>query len=127
MKTYKILGVVLLVAAAFVAGAVTALIRGWGETAVSAEVVNELDQPIRSFTVRYTTCGTKAEIASGELSPDESRTIRFRVCGEGGSLVEATLADGTIVRSTELYVESGYPITSTVNTKGVVSTQQMGE
>jgi len=125
MKTLKILGVVILVSAAFVAGAATALIRGWGDRAVSAEMVNKLEQPIRSFTVRYTTCGTKTEITSGELPPGKSRTIRFWVCGEGASVVEATLADGTIVRGPELYVESGYSTTSTVNTMGIVSTQRM--
>ena len=125
MKALKALGIVLLVAAAFGAGVVTALIRGWGDRPVKAELVNQLDQPIRSFTVRYTTCGSKVEITGGELLPGKSRTVRFSVCGEGGYVVEATLADGTIVTGTEGYVQSGDSTTEIITTKGIASTQRM--
>jgi hypothetical protein len=125
MKILKALAVVLVLAATFVAGVITTVFRGWGDRAVTAEVVNNLDQPVRSFTVRYDTCGTKGEITVSELQPGTSRTVRFRVCGEGGALVEATLADGTVMRGPELYVESGYSTTSSINKNGIASTQRM--
>ncbi len=125
MKILKALAIVLVLAATFVAGVITTVFRGWGDRAVTAEVVNNLDQPVRSFTVRYDTCGAKGEITVSQLQPGTSRTVRFRVCGEGGALVEATLADGTVMRGAELYVESGYSTTSNINKNGIVSTQRM--
>lgn len=65
VKVLKILGVVFVAGVAFAAGAVTSVVRGWGDRTVVVEVVNKSNQTIQSFTVRYDTCGNKGEIRSG--------------------------------------------------------------
>jgi hypothetical protein len=119
----KVLSIVTLAAMAFAVGAVTAVVRGWGDRAVRTQVINNSQQTVQSFTVRYTTCGSKAEVVGGPLSPGQSRTLRFPVCGEGGYVVEATLANGNVVKGTEGYVESGYSTTDTVTSRGIDSRQ----
>jgi hypothetical protein len=109
----------------FATGAMTAVVRGWGDRTVRTQVVNKSEQIVQSFTVRYTTCGSKAEVVGGPLSPGQSRTLRFPVCGEGGYVVEATLANGSVIKGAEGYIESGYSTTDTVTSKGIDSTQSV--
>src|SRR6266498_2751648 len=121
IKALKIFSVVFLLGMVFVAGAGTAIVRSWGDRSVRAELVNNSDQRIRSFILRYKTCGTKAEITGGELLPGKARTVRFQVCGKADYIVEVTLENGSVVSATEGYVQSGYAITHTVTTTGIVS------
>jgi hypothetical protein len=119
--TFKVLGVTFLLAIVFAAGYGTAVHRGWGNRTVDAEVVNQSGQILKSFTLRYTTCGANAEITGGPLFVNERRSVRFNVCGEGGYVVEATLADGRVVRGTEGYVQSGNSTIDVVTQNGVDS------
>jgi len=124
-KTLKLFGLVVLAVVAFAAGAATAVIRGWGDRAVHTQVINKSGQLVQSFTVRYTTCGSKTDVVGGPLSPGQSQTLRFPVCGEGVYVVEATLANGSVVKGAEGYIESRYSTTDTVTSKGVDSTQSL--
>jgi hypothetical protein len=110
-----------LAAVIFGSGATTAVLRGWGSRAVTAEVINGAEQPLRSFTVRYSTCGMEGVITGHDLPPGESKTVRYSLCGEGGYVVEALFADGRMLKSAEGYVEAGYASTEVVTATGIKS------
>ena len=122
MWVIKALAAVAFIGLAFVAGWVTNGIRNQ-DNLVRTRVVNELSEPLQTFTVRYVTCGVETKITSGTLPAGKSRIVRFPVCGEGSYLVEATLANGSIVNGTEGYVESGYSTEDKFTILGVESTR----
>ena len=122
MRPLKVLGIVVLASAAFGTGMIFSALRNRDDT-VRATIVNHVQQPVQSFTLRYTTCGTETQISGRGLLPGKSRIIRYSVCGEGGYVLEATLADGRVLKGKDGYVESGYSTVDTVTTKGIESEQ----
>jgi hypothetical protein len=121
-RPLKVLGILALVATAFAAGVVFNVLRNRDGT-VRARIVNQMQEPIQSFTLRYTTCGSELQISGRVLPAGKSQIVRYNVCGEGGYLVEVTLADGRVLKGKEGYVESGYSTVDTVTPKGIDSEQ----
>lgn len=120
----KTIGVLALLVAAFGAGAFTASSRGWGSSTVAVEVANHSGQDIQTFSVTYTTCGTKGSIVGGALAAKQAQTLHFSVCGEGGYTIAAVFPNGRRVTSSEGYVESGYFVAAEVSTNGIASSQR---
>ena len=119
----KTSAIVSLAGLAFALGATTAVVRGWGGGYVRARLVNDSNPPVQSFKVRFSSCGTKAEVGGGPIAPGKSQTVRFVVCGEGAYHVEAVLENGSTLKGDEAYVESGYSTVDTITPKGIASTQ----
>ena len=124
-KPIQIIGAVVLTCLAFVAGAWTAIQRGWGADTVTAQIINVSDQSLSSIAIEFETCGSRGSVVGGELKPGSSRRLRYSVCGEGGYVVEAVFADGHMVRSGGGYVESGYVSTEQVSRDAIVSEQSL--
>ena len=124
-KRISTFSVLLIALVAFCLGAVTAISRGWGSGLVSAKIVNKSDQTLRSYTLRYKTCGAQSSLAGVDLHPGESRVVRYAVCGEGGYQIEAQFSDGRVLKSTEGYVESGYSSTETISLNNIISDQRI--
>ena len=108
-----VLGALVLALALFVAGAFTAVVRGWGSPLVSVVVQNDATAEVRSVTLSVTSCGSTSKLAVAALAPSQRHTFRFPVCGEGGYELEAALADGRTLKS-QAYVESGYSVSEHV-------------
>ena len=116
MKTSKsILGSLTIAALAFVAGAITAASRGWGQAVAIVNVVNTSDRALATFAVHFDTCGFRGSVEGGTLAPGASNQVRYLVCGESGQTVRAEFTDGKVVTSEEAYVESGYRVTENVS------------
>jgi hypothetical protein len=102
-----------LLAIGFVSGAVV-----WDrirlEPSAQVTLKNESGQAIRDLKLTNSTAGQKSTILLPALNQDESTTIKFFLMGEGSYQVEATLADGRLVKGGEGYVESGYQGTKVV-------------
>jgi hypothetical protein len=95
-----------LLAIGFVSGAVVS----WTLRPVpSAQVTlkNESGQAIRDLKLTNSTGAQTSTILLPALNQGESTTIQFLLLGEGSYQVEATLADGRLVKGGEGYVESG--------------------
>jgi hypothetical protein len=112
---------VTLACGAFIAGAITAVVRGWGSPLVSVSVGNNTSDELRFVTVSYSTCNSKNTLTLQRLPPGKVHTFRFPVCGEGGFRIEAVLNDGRTVVSAEDYVESGYSSNALVEPTGIRS------
>jgi hypothetical protein len=125
MKVTRTVGAAGILLLAFCAGAITAVWRGWGAQSVTVEVVNQSEQPLTSFTVRYETCGVRGSVVGGELLSGQSRRVKYTVCGEGGYFIEAQFRDGSVLKGTEGYVESGYSSTETITTNRIDSSQHV--
>jgi hypothetical protein len=110
-----------LICAAFVAGAITAIMRGWGSPLVSISVQNNTSAEIRFVNLNYSSCGAKNTFTIQTLPPGKAHVFRFLVCGEGGYQVEAVLQDGRTLKSPEGYVESGYSSSELVEPMGIRS------
>jgi hypothetical protein len=106
---------------AFIAGAITAAVRGWGSPLVSVSVRNNTSGELQSVSVNYSTCNAKNALTHLRLPPGKAHTFRFPVCGEGGFQVQAVLHDGSTVASAEDYVESGYSSSAFVETTRIRS------
>ena len=124
-KALKIGTAVVIVCAVFVAGAVLAVVRGWGTRDVSVEIMNTSKQPISSFAVQFETCGTNGTILGTNLDPEKSKTVRFVACGEGEYAIEVRFPDGRTMKSNGTYVESGYTSVEAVTVNGIVTTQHV--
>lgn len=124
-KTIQIIGALVLICVAFVAGAWMAIQRGWGADTVTAQIINVSDQSLSSIAIEFETCGRGGSVVGGDLEPGSSRRLRYSVCGEGGYVVEAVFADGHVVRSGGGYVESGYLTTEKVSRDAIVSEQSL--
>jgi len=100
--------VAVLTVSAFIAGAVTAVVREWGSSLVFVTVENETEHPLGSVTVTYSTCGSQTAVSVPQLPAGEKHTFKFSVCGEGGYRTSAELQNGRTLVSSGGYVESGY-------------------
>ena len=100
--------VAVLTVSAFIAGAVTAVVREWGSSLVFVTVENETEHPLGSVTVTYSTCGSQTAVSVPQLPAGEKHTFKFSVCGEGGYRTRAELQNGATLLSSGGYVESGY-------------------
>jgi hypothetical protein len=107
-------------ALAFIAGAATAIVRGWGSPLVTVEVVNKSGADLRAVLLEVDTCGSKQQIPGGALRVDASTRLRFLPCGEAGYRLSVVLADGVEMRS-EGYAEAGYRIVEVVESRRVRS------
>jgi hypothetical protein len=124
-KTIRLSAALVLTCVAFVAGAWTAIQRGWGADTVTAQIINVSDQSVDSIAIQFESCGSRGSVVSGELKPGSSRRLRYSVCGEGGYTVEAVFADGHMVRSRRGYVETGYLSTDKVSIDAIISEQSL--
>jgi hypothetical protein len=100
--------------AAFVAGAATAIYRGWGSDAVRIDVVNNSGVEISVTELEYERCGTKSILQHASLAPGARHAFRFIPCGEAGYRLRAQLADGRELISPGGYAERGYRITEVI-------------
>jgi hypothetical protein len=110
---------------AFAAGAWTAMRSGWGSRTVVANIVNDTDRTVRSIAVHFETCGGTGTVPGGELPPGASRQLRYSVCGEGAYSIEASFADGSVLRGSEGYVEVGYVSIDRIKPDRITSTQRI--
>jgi hypothetical protein len=113
------------IATGFAIGAWVASHNAWGSQSVTANIVNESGQTVRSAVVLFETCGGSGSAVVGELRPGASRQLHYSVCGEGGYVLEATFADGRTVRGNEGYVEVGYVSTDRISSERITSTQSI--
>jgi hypothetical protein len=113
--------VAFLICAAFVGGAITAIVRDWGSPLVSVSVENKTSGEIRFVNLNYSSCGAKNTITTQALSPGKVHVFRIFVCGEGGYQVQAVLQDGKTLESVSGYVESGYSSAEIVEPTGIRS------
>jgi len=104
----------------FAAGAATAVIRGWGDTDVHVDVVNESGQRVTALALDVDSCGARNALSRGALDAGDRATFRFMVCGEGGYELRARLEDGSELRGRGGYVESGNRATQRVRRSGIV-------
>jgi hypothetical protein len=121
MKMGSVVLVLVAVAAAFVAGAATAIWRGWGAHAVTTTVENKTNSRFRSVAIRIETCGRKGSIKTEGLAPGESQRFRYPVCGEGGQSIVAEFEDGRVVEGGAAYVETGYVCDVKISDDGISS------
>ena len=112
---------------AFAAGAVTAVLSGWGTPIATIQVRNETAGEVRSVTVTYQTCGATQTLAQNwgaqRASGAVPRDVRMNIvlCGEGSHTTEVVFADGHTLRSGGSYIESGYVVTERVLESGITS------
>ncbi len=114
MKFIKALAVMATLLLAFSAGAITAGVRQWFQPIVTVDLVNRSGQPVTKLSVNVRTGGYESEISVRALPVGESHTVRFVLAGEGSYQVNATLANGTILRGGAGYVEAGYSARETL-------------
>src|SRR5215831_12388916 len=101
MRFLKIFVVPVLLVMAFGAGLAVNAARN--RDFVKVALVNQAGQPIESFTVRYTTCGTETQITGRTLEVGRSRGVVFHVYGKSDYTVEVTLRDGRVLKGGEGY------------------------
>jgi hypothetical protein len=101
-------------AIAFGAGAVAAIIRGWGSPVVYVDVVNSSGKELRSVVLEYESCGSKNQLVGPSLPPSARSRFNFLACGEAGYQLRVRRADGTELVGSGGYAESGYRATETV-------------
>ena len=118
-----VLGVSVLAAAAFVAGAYMGSVRGWGTGTVTARLVNESGRPIRALTIEFRSCGAQGVAVAGSLEPGETRMVRYTVCGEASYSVRAAFEDGRVLQGREGYVETGYRSVDVISANAISSVQ----
>ena len=111
----------LLLGAAFFAGALVAIHRGWGSPLAHLTVINNSESEVRSIVVEYKSCGYMGTIVGRTLAPHAKSRLSFPTCGEGSYRLRAFLESGAELVGTEGYIESGYRITEFVERAAIRS------
>jgi hypothetical protein len=125
LKPRRLLALLAVLIASFIAGAATAAWRGWGQPVVSIKIVNETGQPIDALVMRYGTCGGRSHVEAGKLAIGQSRRITYSVCGEGGYSLEAQLRSGTVLKGGGGYVMPGWSMKEVITEKGIDTTYDL--
>lgn len=116
----KLLLVLLFGVVLFCVGAVVSARRGWLQPLVTMQIENRSGQVLRSLEVQYEGGATRSTATLPNLASDEVIQFRFYVRGEGGYKVNAVLGDGTALKASEGYVESGYHVTEIITKSQIV-------
>ena len=111
--------VLIVVLAAFAAGAVTAVFQHWGQPLVSVSVANESGQELQSLVVTHESMRAKGQIEVKPPRIGAKVLVRFFQEGEGSVLVTAKLANGQVVEGIGGYVEPGYSLSMSVTPTGI--------
>jgi hypothetical protein len=119
----KSLGVLVLAALSFAAGAITAGMRHWYQPVVRVTIENHSGRDLSSLRVSHGTGGVKSVTILPALKQGQSTDASFFVAGEGGYEVEATLANGQILKGGAGYVESGYTSKEIIGESKITSKQ----
>jgi hypothetical protein len=106
----------------FGAGAVLSAQRGWFQPVVTMKIENRSGQVLRALEVTYESGQTSSIATLPKLAANETLYFHFYVRGEGGYKVNALLGDGTAMKASEGYVESGYYVSEVITTSQIVGT-----
>jgi len=126
MKLFDVLGVVMALAVGFGADAATSIMRGWVPLQMTVQVSNETGQPVSQLAImtrngsRTVTTLLEPLAVGGELG------TRVPIAGEGLYQLEATLADGRVLKGSPAYVQSGYSARERLRPDGVSSQVNFG-
>jgi len=110
----------------FCAGAVVSAQRGWLQPVVTMQIENRSGHVLRALEVEYEGSATRSTATLPNLASDEVIKFRFYVRGEGGYKVKAVLGDGTALKASEGYVESGYHVTEIITKSQIVGSPKYG-
>ena len=110
----------------FGAGAITSAQRGWFQPMVTMQIENRSGQVLRSLEVQYEGGATRSIAVLPNLASDEVMSFRFYVRGEGSYKLSATLGDGTRLKASEGYVESGYHVTEIIGNSQIIGSSKYG-
>jgi hypothetical protein len=116
----KAFGAVAVCAAVFGFGAAAAAYRGWLQPLATIQIDNRSGQQLRLLEVKHESRGVSSIATLPALSAGQSFSFRFFVAGEGGYRINAVLADGTVPKDSEGYVESGYNNTEVITPTAIV-------
>jgi hypothetical protein len=114
-----------LAALLFIAGALTAWTRGWGDSTTKLHILNVSSKPIAKLTIHLTSCG-RTSITTVEqtgavksfLPAGERTSLRVLPCGEGLVALEASTEDGVTLKTVPTYIESGYYVEAKFGANG---------
>ena len=104
----------------FSAGVLASANRGWLQPLATIHIENRSGQQLRLLEVKHESRGIASLTTLPALPNGESARFRFYVAGEGGYRVHAVLADGTVLKDGEGYVESGYETTEIISPTAIV-------
>jgi len=121
----KVIALTSLVTFGFVAGALTAGMRHWFHPICHVAIKNDSGQTVSSLKFTHESGGLTSVVALPALKQGHSTEVHFFVAGEGGYQIDATLADGRVIRGGAGYIETGYKATeivgaSTIENKSII-------
>lgn len=125
----RILRSVLIAAGAlalFAAGAVTAVLRGWGQPVATFDIANASGQAMTRLTLTVTSGGATSVIQLAPPAVGQSVVKRVFLASEGGYALEAVLSDGQTIASHGGYIEAGYASYARIQPRDIVYTQKIG-
>ncbi|MEN8322096.1 hypothetical protein [Acinetobacter junii] len=105
----------------FAMGALTSGLNYWFQPLVHIQISNQSGQPIKELKLLVKTASTQHEISFSSLENNKAIKARFFVEGEGEYRLEATLANGQIISSSQGYIESGSTVNELVQSNQITS------
>jgi hypothetical protein len=124
MKIKTFLVLLSLLVAGFALGVLVAMLRGWGESYASVEVVNQTGQSLKTVVIELETCSEKTQLSLNLIAIGAIKKLRLPICGEGDYVLKATLNDGMLLQSKDHYLENGYRSTEKIKPNSIESIVQ---
>jgi len=115
---YKVLISLLLALFFFAAGSIYQWLNLWSQFPVEVTFTNESGKQITHLRLTFDS-HIKGSLNLPTLAPGESIKAKYYPSGEGGFMIEATLADGQVLKHTEGYVEAGYSFDEVIASNGI--------
>ncbi|HEX7987852.1 MAG TPA: hypothetical protein VF616_30360 [Duganella sp.] len=103
-------GIVLLAAACYAAGAITAGVKHWFQPLVYVSIENDSGEDLAKLVLTHESASLTSTVTLPALKRGQSTELIFFVAGEGGYQIEALFPDGRMAKSGAGYVESGSSI-----------------
>ncbi|GGY84880.1 hypothetical protein ACFFTM_05010 [Pseudoduganella plicata] len=117
----KVVGIMLFAGICFAAGALTAAIRGWFQPVVHVRVTNASGADLAAVVLIHESGRGTGTMTLPALPRGASAEAHFFLAGEGSYRIEATFADGRVVKGGYGYVEPGYATREVIENSGIAS------
>lgn len=117
---WKGIGLILVAAVCFAAGAITAGIRHWFQPLVHVSIENDSGEDLSKLVLIHKSTGLASTVTLPTLKHGQSTELNFFLAGEGSYEIEALFPDGRTATNGAGYVESGSSIKEVIRQSKVV-------
>lgn len=118
---WKGVGIILLAATCYAAGAITAGMKHWFQPLVHVSIENDSGEDLANLVLTHESSGKISTVTLPALKRGQATELNFFVAGEGSYQIEALFPDGRIAKNGAGYVESGSSIKEVIGKPRIVA------